>query len=157
MISWLILLFSFNLWFRWIGLLFFQIFMAWKDKLLESGVGWGGGRGEIEGMGILDFGVEEVNWLVKWFVVERNGVGKFVLQWIFHKDYFLETFWVKKVFCNWPYNSLYFYIVSVIRQIAWVVRVATHYICSAIQCNLITTLSKQLIFNYYAIPLQLQP
>jgi len=28
-------------------------------------VGWGGGRGEIEGMGILDFGVEEVNWFVK--------------------------------------------------------------------------------------------
>ncbi len=54
-------------------------------------MGLGGGRGEIEGMGILDFGVEEVNWFVKWFVVERNGVGKCVLQLVFDKDYFLET------------------------------------------------------------------
>ncbi len=54
-------------------------------------MGWGGGRGEIEGMDILDFGVEEVNWFIKCFVVERNGVGKFVLQWVFVKDYFLET------------------------------------------------------------------
>jgi hypothetical protein len=64
---------------------------------------------------------------------------------------------INKKVCNWPYNSLYFYIVSVIWQVAWVAWVATQYIYNAIQCNLIATLSKQLIFNYYATPLQLQP
>ncbi len=63
----------------------------WHEKINFLKVGWGGGRGEIEGMDILDFGVEEVNWFIKCFVVERNGVGKFVLQWVFVKDYFLET------------------------------------------------------------------
>jgi hypothetical protein len=61
----------------------------------------------------------------------------------------------KKVFCNWPCNTLF---------------IILHYECYQtscmnckcwnspyIQCNSIAILLKQLIFNYYAIALQLQP
>jgi hypothetical protein len=47
-------------------------------------------------------------------------------------------------------NSLYLYIVSANEQVAWV---ATNHIYNAIHPNTIATLSKQFIFNYYAIPL----
>jgi hypothetical protein len=60
------------------------------------------------------------------------------------------NFWVTMTTRNPPY----FYIANVIKQVAIV---ATHHICGAIHCNSIATLSKQLIFNYYATPLQLQP
>jgi hypothetical protein len=42
----------------------------------------------------------------------------------------------KKVFCNWPSNSLYLYAMSVNKQVAWV---ATHRIYGAIHCNSIAT------------------
>jgi len=48
---------------------------------------------------------------------------------------------------------MYLYIVSVIGQIAKVARIATCRIYGATHYNSITTLSQQLIFNYYAIPL----
>ncbi len=130
--------------------LFFQIFMAWKDKLFESGVGWGEGG----------------NWGYghSWF---WSGRGKLVCKMICSgkkwcwKICFIMGFWQglfswnimnKKVFCNWPYNSLYFYIVSVIWQVAWVARVVTHYIYNAIwlqlcQNNSFST-TMQLHYNY---------
>ncbi len=66
------------------------------------------------------------------------------------------------MFYNWPCNSifelqktlvtqmLYLYAMNVNRQVAWV---AIHHIYNATHCNLIATLLKQLIFNYYATPL----
>jgi len=51
-------------------------------------------------------------------------------------------------------NSLYFYVVSVIKQVAWIARIVTHHIYDAIHCNSIAT-QLQLIFNYYATQLQL--
>jgi hypothetical protein len=53
-------------------------------------------------------------------------------------------------------NSLYFYVVNAIGQVTWVARIATHHTYGAIECKFIATLSKQLIFNYYATPLKLQ-
>jgi putative flippase GtrA len=47
-------------------------------------------------------------------------------------------------------NSPYLYVVNVIGQVA---RVAIHYIYDATHYNSITTLSQQLLFNYYATPL----
>jgi hypothetical protein len=56
------------------------------------------------------------------------------------------SFWIVMTICN-----SYFYVMSVIRQFAWV---AIHSICGVIYCNSIAILLKQLIFNQYAIPIQ---
>jgi hypothetical protein len=53
----------------------------------------------------------------------------------------------KKVFCNWPCNSLYLHAMNVNGQ------VAIHHIYNVIHCNSIATPLKQLIFNYYPTPL----
>jgi hypothetical protein len=47
-------------------------------------------------------------------------------------------------------NSLYLYVVSVIRQVA---KVATHHIYGATHYNLIITLSQQLLVNCHGTPL----
>ncbi len=49
----------------------------------------------------------------------------------------------KRAICNWPCNLIF----------ELQKTFATHYIYDAIHSNLIATLSKQLIFNYYATPL----
>ncbi len=46
-------------------------------------------------------------------------------------------------------NSPYLYVMRAIGQVAKVARIATHY-------NSIITLLQQLLFNYYATPLQLE-
>jgi hypothetical protein len=56
------------------------------------------------------------------------------------------SFWIVMTICN-----SYFYVMSVIRQLAWV---AIHSIYGVIYCNSIAILLKQLIFNQYAIPIQ---
>jgi hypothetical protein len=75
--------------------------------------------------------------------------------------------WEKNVFYKWVYNSIFelqwpfatHYIstpMSAIGQVTWVARDVTHHIYNHILMQLIITLS-QLIFNYYATPLWLQP
>jgi hypothetical protein len=60
------------------------------------------------------------------------------------------TLWLKFLVVKDTCNSLYLYVMNANGQVTWV---ATHYIYDATHCNSITTLSKQLIFNHYAIPL----
>jgi hypothetical protein len=73
-------------------------------------------------------------------IMRKKGVLQLALQF---------NFWVAMTI----FNSMYFYVVNVIGQ------VVTHWKYDAIHCNSITKLianvSKQLIFNYYATPLQL--
>jgi hypothetical protein len=56
----------------------------------------------------------------------------------------VETLWKKWVFGNWPlqfsfwlamtiYNPLYLYVVSAIKQVTWIARIATHHIYGATQ------------------------
>jgi hypothetical protein len=59
--------------------------------------------------------------------------------------------WVAMTACN----SLYFYAMNAIGQVAWVAIVTTHHMYDAIDCNSIAIMLKQLIFKCYAIPLQL--
>jgi hypothetical protein len=61
------------------------------------------------------------------------------------------NFWIASDTCNSPY----LYVVSAIEQVAKVAKVVTHHICDATHYNSITTLSQQLLFNYYATPLWL--
>jgi len=55
------------------------------------------------------------------------------------------NFWVAKDTCN----SLYLYTMSANEQVAW----AAELQLAIYMVQLIATMSKQLIFNYYAIPL----
>jgi hypothetical protein len=82
-----------------------------------------------------------------WLHYEKKEGGGDVLQLTLQPTF--SNFWV----ASNNYNSPYLYVVSVIQQVA---RVAIHYIYSATHYNLITTLSQQFIFNYYATPLWLQ-
>jgi hypothetical protein len=68
--------------------------------------------------------------------MKKKGVLQLALQ---------LNFWVAKD----TYNSLYSYVVSANEQVAWVAKLQL-IVCIV---QLITTQSKQLIFNYYAIPL----
>jgi hypothetical protein len=61
------------------------------------------------------------------------------------------SFWIVMI----TYISSYFYIVDGAKKITWITKFATHTIYVAIHCNSIPTLLKQLIFEYYATPLQL--
>jgi hypothetical protein len=76
-----------------------------------------------------------------------------VRAWCMH-----QTIWEKKVFCNRPCklnfwiamttcNSLYFYVVSTIGQVAWVAKITTRCVYGAIHCNSITTIHFQLWCN----------
>jgi hypothetical protein len=59
--------------------------------------------------------------------------------------------WVAMTTCN----SLYFYVMNVIGQVASVATVTIHHMYNVIHCNSIANMLKQLIFKCYATPLQL--
>jgi hypothetical protein len=67
---------------------------------------------------------------------EKKGVLQLALQ---------LNFWIAKDICN----SLYLYAMSANGQVAWVAKLQF----TIYMVQLIATLSKQLIFNYYATPL----
>jgi hypothetical protein len=73
------------------------------------------------------------------FTMRKRGVLQLDLQ---------LNFWVTLNTCNSPY----LYAMNAIEQVVRVVRVATNHIYNAIHYNSITTLSQQLLFNYYATP-----
>jgi hypothetical protein len=73
---------------------------------------------------------------------EKKGVLQLALQ---------LNFWIASNISNSPY----LHVVSVIEKITRVAKVATHCIYATTHYNSITTLSQQLLFNYYATPLSL--
>ncbi len=72
------------------------------------------------------------------FTMTNKGVLQLTMQ---------LNFWVVIIICN----SLDFYVVSAIRQVAWVVIVITHYIYDETHCNYVETTCFQLLCNSITI------
>jgi hypothetical protein len=68
-------------------------------------------------------------WCMHQTIWEKKGVLQLALQF---------NFWIAMTICN----SLYFYVVSAIGQVAWVTRVATYCMYNATHCNSVATLSQ---------------
>jgi hypothetical protein len=64
------------------------------------------------------------------------------------------NFWIAMTICNW---CCIFTPMSVIGQVAWGAKYATRHIYDLILMQLIAIQLQQFFFNYYAIPLWLQP